>query len=580
MLRVRTASLARWSSSGSLFTRMLGKESNDGSPQFSNRWLMVAPAFATHLCIGAPYAWSIMSGAVATDLGFVAPAAGDWSLVQATIPMSIVFAFHGITAALSGKWQMRVGPRMATSVAALCFGGGFALGGVGIATHSLPLLYFGYGVLSGIGLGLAYTPPVQMLMQWFPDRKGLASGLTIAGFGSGALVFTPLANALMEYYSKMPQFVGNAGSLATKVIDGSLFAQVNGSLQEVVYATQNDIAKLPYDLAEGYYLVGSGDTGASMALATCGAIYLGTMLTSALAMKTPHPDVEKQLPKPQKGANQESKYNVNVDTVMKVPQFYMLATTFFSLGCGSIAILSVAKPMMNEVFSRALPAIVTSNFTSSFVLLLSVANYTGRIGYAAFSDHFGRKLTYQIFTFGSIPLYLSIPYFIHSVVETQSVLPLYGFAASTFMAVAAMGGVYATLPAYESDLFGPKYVGANHGRMLLASTGAALAGPSILLNLRSYSETASIRKLLEQVGPERFQSTFGAPIEDATKMIESKTVTINNLLAALPPEVKDPTPYIYDSTMYTMAGLMALAAIAHSRVRPVDSHFFEENQNK
>jgi MFS family permease len=98
---------------------------------------------------------------------------------------------------------MRVGPRAAMTAASACFGGGLIIGGIGIDMHSLPLMYAGYGLLGGTGVGLAYTPPVQALISWFPDKKGLASGLTIAGFGSGALVFTPLINNLMAKFAKV-----------------------------------------------------------------------------------------------------------------------------------------------------------------------------------------------------------------------------------------------------------------------------------------------------------------------------------------------------------------------------------------
>jgi MFS family permease len=124
-----------------------------------------------------------------------------------------------------GKWQLRVGPRMSLVVAGACFGGGLMLGALGISMHSLPLLYLGYGVLGGTALGLAYTPPVQALFAWFPDKRGLASGLTIAGFGSGALIFTPAIHRLMTAFSQSPSFVGPVESTITQSIDGKLFAQ-------------------------------------------------------------------------------------------------------------------------------------------------------------------------------------------------------------------------------------------------------------------------------------------------------------------------------------------------------------------
>ena len=152
------------------------------------RWRYVLPAFATHACIGSPYGWSAVSSVLTREHGFVVSAASDWTFAETTMPLSIVFIFQGVGAAAAGKWQARVGARTAMTAASFFCGGGLMLGGIGIATHSLPALYLGYGFLAGCGIGLAYTPPVQALLQWFPDKKGLASGLTIAGFGSGVFV--------------------------------------------------------------------------------------------------------------------------------------------------------------------------------------------------------------------------------------------------------------------------------------------------------------------------------------------------------------------------------------------------------
>lgn len=199
--------------------------------------------------------------AVTREIGFVAPVAADWTLSDAAFPLSLVFIVLGASAAVLGPWQNKVGPRKALMYASCSFGGGLMLGAAGIHYHMLPLLYLGYGVMGGTGLGLAYTPPIQTLMQWFPDKRGTASGLAIAGFGSGALVFTPAAQALMKYFSKMPEYVGPTKDFALQNIDGKMFTEVNGNLVEVVEALSSDIAKLPYDLAEGLYVVGSGATG-------------------------------------------------------------------------------------------------------------------------------------------------------------------------------------------------------------------------------------------------------------------------------------------------------------------------------
>jgi MFS family permease len=123
---------------------------------------------------------------------------------------------------------MRVGARASLVTAALCFGGGMVLGGLGLHLHSLPLLYLGYGVLAGTGIGIGYTPPIAALLKWFPDRKGIASGFTIAGFGSGALVFTPVVQRLMRHYQQLPEYLGAAADVKLINQGGKFFAEIGG----------------------------------------------------------------------------------------------------------------------------------------------------------------------------------------------------------------------------------------------------------------------------------------------------------------------------------------------------------------
>ena len=172
---------------------------------------------------------------------------------------------------------------------ALFLGSGLALTAGGVVYHSLPLMYLG-NLIAGIGYGCAYTPPIQALINWFPDKKGLASGIVIGGFGSGALFFTPAINALCLKFSTLPTYLGQ--SLEVIVENGRQFAKTGGGqLQEVVYATTSDLAKLPYEgLTEGFYVVGSGNTGVAAGIATIGAIYAANVLASSLLIKKPPSD--------------------------------------------------------------------------------------------------------------------------------------------------------------------------------------------------------------------------------------------------------------------------------------------------
>jgi MFS family permease len=229
-----------------------------------------------------------MGDIITRENGFVAPTGLDWTLMQSALPLSIVFVFLGGSAAVLGPWQSRVGHRKSILYAAMSFGGGLAVGSLGIYLHVLPLLYLGYGALAGTGLGLAYTPCISALMQWFPDKKGTASGITIAGFGSGALLFTPLVQKLTKHFAKLPEYLGPAKDFAINIVDGNMYVDINGKAVQVVEAMAADVAKLSVKLPEGLYVVGSGSTGAAETLAVLAAGYFSVMFASSLALKTPH----------------------------------------------------------------------------------------------------------------------------------------------------------------------------------------------------------------------------------------------------------------------------------------------------
>lgn len=281
----------------------------------------------------------------------------DDIIINLFIYLSIVGCF-GVTASLVGKWQSKVGMRKTMVLGSAVFGTSVALGGLAIHIHSLPLLYLGYGVLGGLGIALSYTPPVQALVHWFPDRKGIASGMTIAGFGSGALLFTPMVQGLMKHFAVMPQHLGKTSDFVTKVVDGKLFAEWNGQLVEVVDAGVKELSRLPYDLSEGLYVVGTGSNGAAEALGVMSVVYFGTLLASALTIKTPHANYRAPVKSTFKAAALQSTVNpkvtsienspsqtpaataqplvdLTIDEAVRTRQFHLLGFSFFALATGS-----------------------------------------------------------------------------------------------------------------------------------------------------------------------------------------------------------------------------------------------------
>src|SRR5262252_7260063 len=197
-----------------------------------NRWLVPPAALCIHLCIGMAYGFSVFwlplsravglkqSIACPADMSFVArifATTCDWKISELGWMYTLFFVFLGAAAAVWGGWLERAGPRKAGFVAALCWCGGLLVGAIAVYTHQLWLMWLGPGVLGGIGLGLGYISPVSTLIKWFPDRRGMATGFAIAGFGGGAMIGSPLADILMRHYAT-PSSVGVAETFVTMAV--------------------------------------------------------------------------------------------------------------------------------------------------------------------------------------------------------------------------------------------------------------------------------------------------------------------------------------------------------------------------
>ena len=336
----------------------LDRSHSIAGPGFS-RWLVPPAALCIHLCIGQAYAFSVFNKPMSQAIGITAPAPGDWSIAALGWIFSIAIVFLGLSAAFGGKWVERVGPRMSMFVAALCFCGGLIVASAGVASHQLWLVYLGYGVLGGCGLGIGYISPVSTLIKWFPDRPGLATGTAIMGFGGGALIGAPLAVALMRYYSS-PTSTGVAPTMLTMGIVYFIWMIV-GSF----------IVRVP---ADGWAPPGYVPPVASQ-----------KMITTR---------------------------NVLLDQAIRTPQFYLLWMVLFLNVTAGIGVLGQASLMIQEMFG------VTAVAAAGFVGLMSIFNMGGRIFWASMSDFMGRKTTYVIFFILGGILYVLVPTFghIHSIV--------------------------------------------------------------------------------------------------------------------------------------------------------------------
>ncbi len=539
-----------------------------------NRWLIAPAALGIHLCIGSVYAWSLFNPALIKRLGVVTSAADDWSLQSVTITFTIAIVFLGLSAAVAGKWLEKVGPRMVGAVAACCWGGGFIVGGFGILIGEINLLYLGYGVIGGCGLGLGYVSPVSTLIRWFPDRRGMATGIAIMGFGGGAMIAKFMIEPFIKLFYKAPEYLGTIDSVSLSTDEsGKRFADVAGNLQEVVIVGINDVANMLVPGDPGVYLVGTGTIGVAEAFFTLGAIYFVIMMCAAFGYRVPAEGWKPKGWEPPPEDTQHamiSQHSVHIDEALKTPQFYQLWIVLCFNVTAGIGVLAVAKTMMNEIFGSTLPNIVDFGFASTYVLMISVFNMCGRFVWASASDYIGRRNTYWIFFTLGIILYCSIPYTAQQVSVNPSVVWLVYFYAATMIIFTMYGGGFATIPAYLADIFGTKYVGGIHGRLLTAWSSAGVFGPLAITSLREISVKNAITDLVSKIDPAAFQAKFGSGMDQLDQLVSAKTVTISKLMEIAPAGTVDPTSSLYNTTMYLMAVILFVALIANATMRPVN----------
>jgi len=559
---------------------ILSKERIVAGPDF-NRWKIVPAALGIHLSIGSVYAWSIFNPALIKRIGVVTSAADDWSLRSVVWVFTVAIFVLGLAAAVAGRWLEQVGPRKVGVVAACCWGGGFIIGGIGIVTGQLWLLYLGYGVIGGIGLGLGYVSPVSTLIRWFPDRRGMATGLAIMGFGGGAMIGAPLKEFFLELYYHAPDYLGKVADLHLVTQAGQRFVEIGGHLQAVVVVAANEVNRMIVAGPPGVYKLGTGTSGVAQTFFTMGAIYFTVMMISSFAYRVPPQGWAPAGWTPPDAAHAEQRMmtrnDVDIDQAMKTPQFYQLWIVLCFNVTAGIGVLGVAKTMMTEIFGTTLPNIVDGTFAATYVIMISVFNMLGRFFWASISDYIGRRNTYWIFFSLGIVLYCSIPYTAQQVSVQPSVVWLVYFYAATMIIFTMYGGGFSTIPAYLADIFGTRYVGGIHGRLLTAWGTAGVLGPLAITSLREHAVHKAINNLAGKIDPDRFRQAFGAGVDQLHQLVEAHTVTISKLMEIAPKGTVDPTPNLYNSTMYLMAVLLAVALVCNALMRPVHpKHHMQE----
>ncbi|GLS16801.1 MULTISPECIES: OFA family MFS transporter [Hydrogenophaga] len=434
---------------------LLSKERIIAAPGF-NRWLVPPAALAIHLCIGMAYGFSVFWLPLSKALGIkesikCGPEVGffgqlfttqcDWTISTLGWMYTLFFVFLGLSAAIWGGWLERVGPRKVGVLAAFCWGGGMLFSALGVYLHQFWMMILGSGIIGGIGLGLGYISPVSTLIKWFPDKRGMATGMAIMGFGGGAMIGSPLAAELMKHFATPT----SVGVWETFVVMG------------VLYIVAMLIGAFGYRIpAHGWKPAGWTPPvqGQSKAMITHG--------------------------------------HVHVKKVWGIPQFWLVWMVLCMNVSAGIGVIGMASPMLQEVFGGSLigeaakfgeldkaQLTAIAGVAAGFTALLSLFNIGGRFFWASLSDRFGRKMTYSIFFVLGGLLYFSIP---ASAGAGSQLL----FVAAFCIILSMYGGGFATVPAYLADLFGTQMVGAIHGRLLTAWATAGILGPVVVNYMRDY----------------------------------------------------------------------------------------------
>jgi len=461
-----------------------------------NRWLVPPAALAIHLCIGMAYGFSVFWLPLSKAIGITAPSkcaatstlldrlfttSCDWLVSDLLIMYTLFFVFLGSSAAIWGGWLERAGPRKAGVVATLCWCGGLLISAAGIYLHQLWMMWLGSGVIGGIGLGLGYISPVSTLIKWFPDRRGMATGMAIMGFGGGALIGAPLADILMTHFRT---------------------AQEVGVWQTFCV------------LAAGYTVF---------------------MLSGAFGYRVPPNNwAPEGWAAPVRKNALITHRDVDLKDAHKTPQFWLIWTVLCINVSAGIGVIAVASPMLQEIFGGSLigqagvkmgaldPAgkQAVATIAAGFVGLLSLFNIGGRFFWASFSDKIGRKLTYATFFALGIALYAGAPF--AAGIGSQAL-----FVAMMCVILSMYGGGFATVPAYLADMFGTRFVGAIHGRLLTAWSTAGVLGPILIGQIRD-------SQLASGVAPDR----------------------------------------VYNRILFILAGLLAVGFVANLLVRPVAEKWY------
>jgi MFS family permease len=406
----------------------------------ANRWLIALSGTVVMICLGIVYSWSSFTSPLSASFG--------WNATTTTWVFAIAIFSLGLGAVVGGRWQDRVGPRTVTIVGVVMWGIGTLLAGLGTTQLGAPWLYITYGVIGGFGNGMAYITPVAVVTKWFPDKRGLASGMVVMGFGLGAFFYGFILKAIGGF------------ALASK--HASAYADAAAAAKK---------AGIPFDKAA--VALTAGDTAAIM------QVWIGTgiailVLGGICAYFLSNPPAGYSVGGAT-AAKVSHEGSFTPSQVLRTPQFYGLWLMLFLNVTAGILIVSNAVPIIRELTGEAAGAVLGS------YAIVAVFNGLGRFFWGAVSDRVGRNMAYTLI-FG---IQVLVFFFLGSFHSLPLVLGAFAII------LACYGGGFGTMPSFNADYFGTKYLGVNYGFILTAWGTAGVVGPLIAATVKDKTGTYS-----------------------------------------------------------------------------------------
>jgi len=406
----------------------MGSNANSG-----NRWGIALAGIVVMLCLGTVYSWSLFTNTFVAGLGL--------STQDATLAFELSIFFLGIGAVIGGRWQDSVGPRTVTIVGALLWGAGVLLAGLGTEGAGKWWLYATYGLIGGLGNGMAYVTPVAMVTKWFPDRRGLGSGMVVMGFGLGAFVYNQIVTRLDVYKAAAKPAAAFVAAKAAAIKAGTTFDPTQ------------------YALPAGAF------HGVMMLFTVSGIVFIILGGIAAFVLKNPEPGYAVG---GAQHASTPAAAGYTPAQVLGMPQLYGLWLLLFLNVTAGILVISNAAPIYTELTGA------TAAQAGQVYGFLAIFNGLGRFFWGAVSDRLGRNLTYTVMYLVQALIFLLMAY-------------SGGFVAvGIYFAIVLLcyGGGFGVMPSFNADYFGTKCMGQNYGMILTAWGVAGVVGPLIAAKVR------------------------------------------------------------------------------------------------